>query len=333
MSFVRNPDGSDCIGASLKKAKMFRADMAYALKLGVDEFEREAITREIGGKKWRLHKNVNLYIDTTAKCPFNCGFCIAKTLDGRGAEFVSVEKVKAIIAELEKAEVFFTCQITGGEPTLHPRIDELRAICGKRKTVINTNFPSAALASFNHVNVSCHHYNRIIEAGIMGGDRDREALSYGIGGIRDKIRLQCNIIGGKVDTFGEVAQYIAWGYHALGITNYAFSFLTALPSNGFYSDGIIEYVKDRPAISFNEIVSEFEKRDHFRFKKYRGGVACYYEIWEYTAYENPITIVIKYSDNHVLHALDSSPDLVPDMIIHPNGTLTASWDSRIKRML
>jgi hypothetical protein len=319
------------IGIDIRKARKYRNNLNKALNEGLEEFFDSCKEYKINGKKWFIHKNVNLYLDITTNCPFNCGFCIAKTNDGRNGN-IKIEDITNNFHKLEDAGVNFTCQITGGEPNLHPDLLQIRDICGKRKTVINTNFPNNKMSTFDYINVSCHHYNSQIEKEIFNGIRDKSKLKIDITFIKDKIRLQGLLLGGYIDTFGEISQYIAYGYHYLGITSFAFSFLTILPKNIMYKDEIIDYVKEKPCVTFNEVAKELEKRNHWKFLKYRSGVACYYEVWEYLAYEKPITVIFKYSNNHILHKLDKMSEYIPDIIIHPNGKMTASWDQRIKEI-
>lgn len=321
----------DNTGTDLKNAKFYRNNLDVALKEGVEEFKKLSLEYIINNNLWYIHPNVNLYIDCTSACPCDCEFCIAKTTDNRNG-FVDVEVVGYNIKLLENQGIDFTCQITGGEPTLHPELMEIKKICGNRKTVINTNFPSKDLDSFDHINISCHHYNPVIEKKITKFDRDRTLLKNNIKSINEKIRLQCNLIGNYIDTFGEIMQYIAWGYHALSVTSFSFSFLTCLPENILYKQSIIDYIKDKPVVVFNDFIDELESRDHWEFKKYRGGVACYYEVWEYKAYDVPVSVIFKYSDNGILHQLDCEDYYVPDLVIHPNGEMTASWDCRIKKI-
>ncbi len=195
--------------------------------------------------------------------------------------------------------------------------------------VLNTNgfayIPREHVLS--HINVSRHHYNDLTNDCIMRSSsvisRSRMLASI-LCGIKDKVRLQCNMIGGEIDTYGEVMQFIAYAYHKLGITNVGFAQLTPLPRNSFYNPDIINYVNDRQ-VDTDVILARVEKDSRFKFEKYRGGVACYYEIWKFMAYEIPMTILFKYSDNKWLEKADEDPKLLPDLVLHTDGTLSGSW--------
>lgn len=319
------------IGSSIDKARYYRANLDYALQDGLYEFYNTAIEINIDNKKWLFHKNVNLYIDCISKCLFDCEFCIAKTTDGRKGK-IKKQQVEDCINYLLENNVYFTTQVTGGEPELHEELEDIFYLLPNNTRVINTNIPSNTSFLFDHVNVSCHHYNSILEKEIIKKERDRVKLKENLNIDIKKVRLQCNLIGNYIDTYGEIMQYIAFSYHKLNITNISFSFLTELPNNTMYKKSIIKYVKNHKACLFNDIVNNLEKTTHWKFKKYRGGVACYYEIWEYMAYEKKITVQFKYSNNYYLNVIDKKEHYVPDLILHPCGTLTAGWDKRIKKL-
>ena len=73
------------------------------------------------------------------------------------------------------------------------------------------------------------------------------------------------------------------------------------------------------------ILRRIEDDSRFVFEKYRGGVACYYEVWKYMSYEEPMTVIFKYSDNYWLEKADADDLLLPDLVLHTDGTLSGSW--------
>lgn len=328
MIFERTPEIElfPNIGNDIEVARYYRQNLNNALDDGIKEFFETAKNVKINGDEYCAHKNVNLYIDVTTKCPFNCGFCIAKTVDGRNGE-IKPEQVKSAIDYLENLGINYTIQVTGGEPEIHKDYyDIIELLPKERKLVLNTNMPSEkSLNVFDNVNVSCHHYNSEIEKQITVGERNL-ILKNNI----NKVRMNTNLIGGYIDTFGEIMQMIAFAYYKYGVTNICFSFLTDLPSNTMYKKEIIDYTHKRPAASFDSILGAVESAGHWEFEKFRGGVACYYEIWKYTAYKNDVLVQFKYSDNSYLDYIDGLERYIPDLILHPNGVLTGSWDLRKK---
>ena len=320
-------------------ARHYRENLNQALEEGLLEFLDTAIPVEIDAQEWLVHPNVNLYVDCTTRCLNRCGFCIARTTDGRlGRQDVSVRAVVAAIDFCAKYKIKHSIQLTGGEPALHPAIGELSCVVTSRglKTVLNTTLPVAhcMFPLFGYINVSAHHYNNERDAEVFQAPRDHKELGRAIWMVGPhKVRLNCNLVAGYVDTYGEIMQYIAWAYHAMGVANISFSWMNVLPRGSMYAASICDYVQDRPVPPMGSLLRSLEKTSHWRFLKYRGGVACYYELWHYLAYERPVLVQFKYSNNNYMDMIDQSPGYIPDMVVHPDGSLTASWDTRLKVLL
>jgi organic radical activating enzyme len=322
------------LGYDLKTAQHMRRNRDIAYDIGMQDFINKSKRVEINGTYWRVHENLNCYIDMTAHCQYDCKFCIAKTSYDRMTKYFDLAAIKhnmAIIRPLNPS-----IQVTGGEPGLYP--DELLCISDFikqmdfRTPVLNTNGLALTLPydfNFEHINVSAHHYNEKEQKEIFNR---KNLVHYRVDRyIRHKVRMQCNMIGGYIDTYGEVMQYIAWAYHKMNCNNIVFAQLTPLPVNTMYQQSIIDYVNDRQ-VDANAILDQIEKDARFRFVKWRCGVACYYEIWEYSGYDTPVTVQFKYSDNKYLEMVDNMEGYIPDIIIHTNGTMCGSWN-RNKKVL
>ena len=81
--------------------------------------------------------SVDLFI--TSRCNLNCVHCFSGTED-QVAHELSIEEVESVLDQLEKLGVL-ELRINGGEPLLHPRIDEILMTLKHRRlrTVILTN--------------------------------------------------------------------------------------------------------------------------------------------------------------------------------------------------
>ena len=321
------------LGETLEDARHYRANKDMAYLQGFEEFKQTAMPVTISGKNYLAHPNINLYVDMTSACNCRCNFCIAKVGFQRTATPVRPEWVEGAldICSIMNPSI----QITGGEPTLFP--EEFIALVNvvnkrrPRRPVINTNGRNLHLvagflrdSAVEHVNVSRHHYNDKANTEIMGQDLSSDQLAESLKLIRDKVRVQCNLLGGEIDTYGEVMQFIAYCYHKLGIRNIVFAQLTPLPLGSYYDPDIIKVVKEAP-VDVDPILEQVEQDNRFKFKKYRGGVACYYEVWKFYAYEEPVTVLFKYSDNNWLEKADADSVLLPDIVLHTDGTLAGSW--------
>lgn len=333
------------IGTDLSEALKYRSDKHRAYQEGFEEFLQTARLWRYDGKIYHVHPNVNLYVDVTAACNADCEFCIAKTTYTRNriADDKYLQKLDYVLSELECLGP--SIQIVGGEPTIDPKIVRIIDMVDKhrmKRPVLNTNGfgLNASLTQrlndsiFSHINISRHHYNDGMNQQIMRSGRlhTSDQLATSTKRLQNDIRVQCNLIGGYIDTYGEVMQFIAYAYHRLGVANIAFAQLTPLPENDIYTQSIIDYVSNRQ-VDIDAILDGIGCDSRFQFKKYRGGVACYYEIWEYTTYEKPVTIVIKYSDNQWLVEVDKRPQYIPDLIFHTDGTLCGSWNRGLKQII
>lgn len=333
------------IGTDLSEALKYRADKSRAYREGFVEFIQTAELWHYNGQIYYVHPNVNLYIDVTPACNADCEFCIAKTTYTRNkiSNGEYMERLDYTLGELK--DLAPSIQVVGGEPTVDPKIHRIIDLVDKhhmKRPALGTNGfglnerLSRRLneSTFEHINISRHHYHDGFNQEIMRSVRPfgSDELAAATRRLQKGIRVQCNLIGGYIDTYGEIMQFIAYAYHRLGVTNLAFAQLTPLPENDIYTQDIIDYVTDRQ-VDIDAILDGIGNDSRFKFKKYRGGVACYYEIWEYAAYEKPVTIVIKYSDNQWLVEADRHPQHIPDLIFHTDGTLCGSWNKHLKRII
>lgn len=340
MVMVNNPIGLgqrdillENMGETLDKALEYRHNKDKAYSEGFQEFINNSVDINILGVDYKVHPNVNFYVDMTKKCSCNCKFCIAKVGFKRELNFENglPEYFDKGLRLLKNANP--SIQITGGEPTVYPeqlqKLINVAELNNCRNPVLNTNgynLGGVDTHFIKHINISRHHYNEKINQEIMLGIvPSNEKLSETINKVgADKVRVQCNLIGDYIDTYGEVMQFIAYCYHKLGVRNIAFAGLTPLPDDSFYNLAIIDYVRNHP-VDIDKILSSIDVDSRFTFKKYRGGVACYYEVWEYNAYDDPVTVIFKYSDNNWLEKVDMIPNLIPDFVLHTDGTLCGSW--------
>lgn len=331
------------IGSTLEQAKRYRANKQQAYKEGYEEFIKTSIPFIYNGVEYFAHPNINLYLDVCKNCNCDCKFCICKTSFERGY----IDDDKYFKAFLEAVNILNpinpSVQIVGGEPTIRPyllnKILTAISFLQIRNPVLGTNgyglhgglLERVKYSTLEHINISRHYYNEYSNRNIMNyhiDDMSNDELAEAAKCLRG-VRVQCNLTGGEIDTYGEVMQFIAYAYHKLGVKTVSFAQLTPLPSGSFYDPSIIKYVAERP-VDIDGILERIEKDNRFRFVKYRGGVACYYEIWEFNAYEKPMSIQFKFSDNNWLEKADNDPRAMPDVILHTDGSLCASWNKNKK---
>ncbi len=323
-------------GARLCDAKKYRRDKDLAYKEGFDEFVSIAQDVEICGKRYLAHPNINLYYDMCSGCNCSCDFCIAKVGFNRGfaPRPDSARLLECAIDSVKHLNP--SVQVVGGEPTAFGKelTDVICAIntINPSKPVLGTNgyglkenlLNKVVKSRFEHINISRHHYNDSANAKIMHGGVDSNVIANACSELFGRVRVQCNFIGGGIDTYEEVSQFIAYAYHRLNVRTVAFAQLTPLPRDSFYNQDIIDYIESQQ-VDIDSILDVVEVDDRFEFEKYRGGLACYYEVWRFTGYDEPMTILFKYSDNKWLEKADDDPVLLPDLVLHVDGTLSGSW--------
>lgn len=336
--------GFNNIGTSLEEALIYRKNKEKAYQEGFKEFIDTSLEYIINDQKYYLHPNINLYVDLTSSCNCDCSFCIAKTKYVRNKidnkEYI--ERLEKTIQYLKGFDI--SIQIVGGEPTIEDKIYSVLDLVDKyklRKPVIGTNafglsdklIERINSSSVEYINISRHHYNENKNQEIMKSYKllSNKELQSKIQKLNKNIRVQCNMIGSYIDTYGEVMQFIAFCYHYLGVSNVVFAQLTPLPRNDIYKNSIIDYVEGTQ-VDIDSILNMVTKDSTFLFSKYRGGVACYYEVWEYLSYEKPITVLFKFSDNRYLIKADDYKNYFPDLVFHTDGKLCGSWNKNIKEV-
>lgn len=149
-------------------------------------------------------------------CNGRCSWCIER--DGyHPTERVSTGELILRILDTGKSHII----LLGGEPTLCPDVGKvISALANMGKEVyLTTNgsmltpdFVRDVLMPLDGLNISIHHYNSLVNCGITGillcNDVLKDAIS--IFSQKTKIRLNCNLIKGQIDSFAEVRRYISF---------------------------------------------------------------------------------------------------------------------------
>jgi MoaA/NifB/PqqE/SkfB family radical SAM enzyme len=110
-------------------------------------------------------------IELTYKCNFNCKHCYIKNCN---SDFINFKDLKRILYDLKSIGVLFIF-LTGGEPMLHPKINEILKLCDEHGfiTVLQTN---ASLITENHIKFfrKLNHF----KIGISYHSDDSEEFDY-----------------------------------------------------------------------------------------------------------------------------------------------------------
>ncbi len=230
---------------------------------------------DLFGKKYLVYPNLNVQCRITRLCDSLCEFCIEHFDDCvlmESTDEVLAERLGHVFQEFMLSDVFPSCTITGGEPVLLPK--RLKAILNKLKEIgvhkynLDTNGSriddelGAFLAQneLPYLNISLHHWDPAINRAIfknrnaIGMNQVSEILKRVGGGTYGKtprVRLQCVLLEGYVDSISSIEEYIQRAIDA-GVDNIAFRGLSDL-SHGQYNQNRVSMAKllDNLATSAN----------------------------------------------------------------------------------
>lgn len=146
-------------------------------------------------------------------CDARCHFCITNFREPVSASSsLDPQKLEHLLATIDIKKIEIT---GGGEPTLHPAIDEIITLCGeKAPTQLYThgarlqesNVVAKALAKLSYLCISRAHYLEAENERIMG-------ISYDFQKIRDlnvPLKLSLLLHRSGINTAKEVQQYLQW---------------------------------------------------------------------------------------------------------------------------
>lgn len=90
-----------------------------------------------GNRSFQLEQ---CYLLLTRRCNLSCTHCI-RSSDSSFNEYIKLELVNRIIADLSSKFPYATLLLSGGEPTLHPDFGEIvqLALNSFKKVIVNTN--------------------------------------------------------------------------------------------------------------------------------------------------------------------------------------------------
>lgn len=303
--------------------------------------------------------SLNAYIDISAACDARCPFCIAETKGRRDSSGFFPGLSFALDYTRSHGG---TAQIVGGEPTISKRLPKVLSEVARRKfhrSVLVTNGSGLndsvcemiADASITYVNVSRHHYDDALNQQIM---RFRKPFSIGDGRlspIKDRARLNCNLISGFIDSYEECMRMVEYA-EALGVREVSFSqtFDTRMYDHNITPDAtwverhisvdLIELIsildaRNTPVIDRTTMMSVWgggrhthsqEGTGHRRYWKIGGTTVSVKTQSPYGADGFPtLEQYVKATDPEL-------GNLVTFLVVHPDGTVSASWD-RSERVL
>ncbi len=275
---------------------------------------------------WHLHMKVNDVCN--AKCPF----CIeSENPIIKYDEDKYLKMAEKVLNEQYNAGILFSTSITGGEPLLFGKLDELLTITDKFNLflTINTNghYIKKNINVLNRhkidfLNISMHSHIPSENNAVMGiKPLSIDELSWIKSNFNGLIRIQCVMMKGGVDTYDKMLEFMNY-YKDIA---YDFSFRNLIGVNESISESINKFTNEH-RIDFRSILDEV----------YQNGELVVQEIQDYYIYEtwnlNGFSTTFSYSNMDILLKSESIEDvhISREFILHPDSVYSSSWDKNNK---
>lgn len=305
---------------------------------------------EFNGKKRKVYNNCNLSIFVDDYCNADCKFCVAQLRYENINKAYLKPKIEDDLEYYKRLDEVLTyieplnvsVSITGGEPTVSPRLIKILELIDKhnlRKRTITTNgsyllnevngkkvLDHLIEKKFNHLNISKTHYDEEINKKIMRykkgycSNKDLEkiipyALSKGL-----RPRLSCLLLKDGIHDINGMSKYIEF-YEKMGIDNVIFRELMDYDEKTMCNIEKMDY-NVRNKVRLNDVWKVVDKDSRFIPYKNLLGYYYYVEIYKY----NNVVVCSESADLRVqAEEKNNNQDIVYEMVFHPNGNLCGSW--------
>jgi molybdenum cofactor biosynthesis enzyme MoaA len=320
------------------------------------DLERNSTARRVAefalwGRPVRVYANANLSVYSAQACNARCPFCVEELRPAsRGTELARQKTVERddgryferLARALEALRPLNpSVSVTGGEPSLDPRLPailRLLADHGARKRTMTTN-GSGLLdvcegrpvidwvtgCGLRHLNISRAHPDQDANARLMGladglgAEQLREvAATARAGGTR--VRMSCVLVRGAIDDFGGVLRYLDFAA-GLGIDNVIFRQLMKTDPATAAPNFVVRF-SDARRVALEPILDRVSGDARFEFRRQVVGYYYYVEVWRY----GEMDVVFEEADLARLEAAKRArPDVIHELVFHPNGQLCSTW--------
>ncbi len=179
---------------------------------------------------------------------------------------------------------------------------------------------------FDHLNISKTHYDETINKKIMcykkgycSNEDLKEIVPYALShNLRP--RLSCLLLKSGISTIDDMANYIEY-YEKLGVDNVIFRQLMDYDEQNMCNAEKMNYCKENK-VDLNEVWKQVDQDN--RFQRYKNILGYYYYVEIYN-YHN-VVVCSESADLKIPYQeKEKNPDVVYEMVFHPNGNLNGSW--------
>lgn len=311
-----------------------------------------------GGRAYTVYGNCNFSIYSAAPCNGNCPFCVEKlrplsrgcTLDKqkKGTDdesyFRALERALKLVKPLDPS-----VSITGGEPSLDPRLPRIIALLkhhDSRKRTITTNgsgllrnkhLESLIAGGFSHLNLSRAHFNEEMNQAFMRlepfmTNKDLYSVISMVRGTNLRPRLSCVLLKNGIHGLDGIIDYLEWAA-SIGVDNVVFRQLMNFNRQTYLQDPVVDY-SERNRVDIAEILGKIctgsgDCLPRFGFTKQVLGYYYYVEVYKYKSKVGRMIDVIFEEANLAFIDRDKGKQrdvpVIHEFVFHPGGTLCSTW--------
>ena len=319
---------------------------------------------QFGATTYRVYDNANLSVYSAQTCNARCPFCVEELRPlSRGVELESQKRVLSdddrYFEALDRALVVLgpvapSVSITGGEPSLDPRLPEILATLRRhaaRKLTMTTNgsgllngisaggdvLERVLAAEPKHLNISRAHPDERINQRIMAirpfhsNEALREIVMRANGsGVR--VRLSCVLLNGYTETLQDCVAYLEWAA-SLGVDNVVFRQLMQVDPATVRRNYVTRFSDQRrapmaPLLESIHPSGGLPGDSRFSFIRQVLGYYYYVEVYRYEGTAGAVDVCIEGADLSIIERDRQRPgneDVVHELIFHPDATLSSTW--------
>ncbi|HEY5284974.1 MAG TPA: radical SAM protein [Polyangia bacterium] len=332
-----------CFDASWRRQK------STAFDLEGNSTSKRTVVFPLWGTERTFYANANLSIYSAQACNARCPFCVEELRPAaRGRQLAQQRHVEpddaryfgALEQSLQAlAPLDPSISITGGEPSLDPRLPRLLATLASfraRKLTLTTNgsglldrrqgravVDHLGAAGARHLNISVAHPNPVVSAQLMHLPHSLEASALGEvvrrarqAGTRP--RLSCVLLADGISDLAGILSYLEFA-RSLHVDNVIFR---QLMRTSAHEGSFVVRFCDSKRVLIEPLLNQLERVPDFALERQIIGYYYYVEVWRWRG----IDVVFEEAD---LGQLERSktlrPDLIHELVFHPSAQLASTW--------
>lgn len=318
---------------------------------------RKVIRLPLWGRELEVYANANLSIYSAQRCNARCPFCVEELRPAsrgrqrpaepsrlsREAWFERLERVLDALSPLNPS-----VSITGGEPSLDPRLPALLELLHHRrarKRTLTTNGTGLARGlpgsrpidhlgrwGLEHLNLSIAAPDPQVSQRLMRLPEPlplrtlelliQAAQSHGI-----QVRLSCVLLEEGTKTVADLRTYLRFA-RSVGANAVIFRQLMQTDPATVLHNEITRY-SDQARVLLEPLLDQLSETSDFIPVTQVLGYYYYVEVWRHAPTDaSPLTVVFEEAELGRLEAQRRErPGVVHELVYHPEGVLASTWQA------